>query len=103
MRLENLVIPNGAAPSNPITLEPYDSITLIPAGAAFTNVVTLQARADSDDTWVDVGTDGVDVVLTGIQTLTLTKIHGGQIRLLSAANEGAERTVAVFGSGPQSA
>lgn len=98
MRLDDLVIPNGAAVSNAVSLETYDSITAL-GPAALTNVVVLQISHNGTD-WVGVTSAGAAVPVVALESVTLTAIHGAQIRALSAGNEGAERTIPVYASGP---
>jgi hypothetical protein len=73
---------------------------MIPEGAAFTNAVAVQLRIPGG-TWVNAGSGGADVALTGVQTLTMTKVHGQELRLLSAGNEAVARTVAAYASGSE--
>lgn len=100
MLLGNSVIPSAGTVGTAVSLESVDAITVIPP-AAFTGVITLEISGDDTQNWDDVTSGGDVVLIVAGQSLTLTKIHGTHVRVTSAGAEGAERTVAIHGSGPQ--
>lgn len=99
MFLGNSVIPNAGTVGTAVSLQAVDAITIIPP-AAFTGVITLEISGDDTVSWADVTSNVVIVLIVGGESVTLSKIHGSHIRVTSTLAEGAERTIAIHGSGP---
>lgn len=100
MFLGNSVIANAGTLGSAVSLQAVDAVTVIPP-AAFTGVITLEVSGDDTQSWADVTSSAVIVLVVGGQSVTLTKIHGSHLRVTSTLAEGAERTIAIHGSGPR--
>ena len=95
--LPSLVIANGASTTTtPITagLDDADSIT-IQGPAALTNVVTVNISTDGGTTYSDLGSGGVDVVVTAGNSLNISPVAFNALKVTSSGNEGAARTFLV--------
>ncbi len=92
MRLPNLIIPNGATNGTEIDVADIDHLTIY-GPAALTGAISIEVNPDGGSVWFPrVGVPAINILID------VPVINADQMRLVSAAVEGAERTFIVRGS-----